>query len=74
MRSFVGAAIVLASGELLRTTEIVVGESPRYSAMNFKVTRCPWLLTRFWRGNIRIVVHELYTPVATCLVLLQRTG
>jgi hypothetical protein len=31
--------MVLASGELVRTTETVVGERFRYSARNFKVTR-----------------------------------
>ena len=33
--------------------------NPRYSAMNFRVTRCPWPLTRFWRGNIKVISIQI---------------
>ena len=35
----VPASMAIASGELVRTTETVVGERFRYSARNFRVTR-----------------------------------
>src|SRR4051812_39944147 len=55
MRAFVCFAMVLASGASVSTTESVVGDSSRYSAKNFSVTRCPGFLTRFLPGFIEVL-------------------